>query len=154
MIHTLRTIQRQLTFIFCSRAFGLLIRFSIRSARSDISLNEPFPCLRSATYTKMTSNTYPTKPSKTGSSYGPRSSSSKTSHLQAPLQPARRRTNESFLEAYTSNPSQSIYANSATSSRSNRGYGSKPTSVVIHNGGGQTCDTTTSTSASNSGYYN
>lgn len=106
-------------------------------ARSDISLNELFPCSKRigrritlATYIKMASNTYPSKPSKTGSSYAPRSSST-----------------------YTPNPSQSIYANSATSSRSNRGYGSKPTSVVVHNGGGQTYDTSSS-STGNAGYYN
>ncbi|OCK89887.1 uncharacterized protein K441DRAFT_582019 [Cenococcum geophilum 1.58] len=101
----------------------------------------------------MSSNTYPSKPSKTSSSYASRSPSSKPLHLQASIWPARRRTNESSLEALPSNSSQSIYANSATSSRSNRGYGSKPT-VVIHNGGGQTYDTTTSSSAGNSGYYN
>lgn len=101
----------------------------------------------------MSSNTYPSKPSKTGSSYASRSSTSKPFNLQASLWLAGRRTNESSLEAYPSNSSQSIYANSATSSRANRGYGSKPTTVVVHNGGGQTYDTSSS-STGNSGYYN
>jgi hypothetical protein len=52
--------------------------------------------------------------------------------------------------AYSSASSSSLYAHSGHSSRNNR-YGSKP--PVIHNGGGQSNDPNTSTSAPNSGYY-
>ncbi|KAF2751729.1 hypothetical protein M011DRAFT_371576, partial [Sporormia fimetaria CBS 119925] len=50
-----------------------------------------------------------------------------------------------------SSTSQSLYTQSA-SSRSGARYNSKP--PIIHNGGGQSNDPNTSTSAPNSGYYN
>ncbi|CAO2657578.1 Nn.00g037040.m01.CDS01 [Neocucurbitaria sp. VM-36] len=50
--------------------------------------------------------------------------------------------------SYSTASSSSLYANSSRSHR----YNSKP--PVIHNGGGQTNDPNTSTSAPNSGYYN
>ncbi|KAF2000702.1 hypothetical protein P154DRAFT_522306 [Amniculicola lignicola CBS 123094] len=51
----------------------------------------------------------------------------------------------------TSSSTRSTYTNSASSSRPNR-YSNKP--PVVHNGGGQSNDPNTSTSAPNSGYYN
>ncbi|KAF2705014.1 hypothetical protein K504DRAFT_506481 [Pleomassaria siparia CBS 279.74] len=51
----------------------------------------------------------------------------------------------------SSSQSRSIYANSAQSSRNHR-YANKP--PIVHNGGGTSNDTNTSTSAPNSGYYN
>ncbi|KAF2794103.1 hypothetical protein K505DRAFT_242840 [Melanomma pulvis-pyrius CBS 109.77] len=51
----------------------------------------------------------------------------------------------------SSSQSYSTYANSAQSSRNHR-YGNKP--PVVINGGGQSNDPNTSTSAPNSGYYN
>lgn len=51
----------------------------------------------------------------------------------------------------SSSQSYSTYANSAQSSRNHR-YSNKP--PVVINGGGQSNDPNTSTSAPNSGYYN
>ncbi|OCL11786.1 hypothetical protein AOQ84DRAFT_177889 [Glonium stellatum] len=92
------------------------------------TIHASFFALNTLTNASMAPTGYPPKPSKTGS-YAPRTSSTSTSGT-----------------------TQSIYANSATSSKSNRGYTSKPTTVVIHNGGGQS-NGTSSTSAGNSGYY-
>ncbi|KAF2691924.1 hypothetical protein K458DRAFT_286316 [Lentithecium fluviatile CBS 122367] len=64
--------------------------------------------------------------------YAPRSSSSASSYHS------------------TSSTASSVYAQSARSSR-NKGYGNKP--PIVHNGGGQSNDPNTSTSAPNSGYY-
>ncbi|KAF2260441.1 hypothetical protein CC78DRAFT_584863 [Lojkania enalia] len=70
-----------------------------------------------------------------GASYGPHSSSPR-----------------STTSSTSSRASSSIYANTAQSSRNYR-YGSKPGSVVIHNGGGPNTGTGSSSSASDSGYY-
>ncbi|PSN69895.1 hypothetical protein BS50DRAFT_631862 [Corynespora cassiicola Philippines] len=63
----------------------------------------------------------------------------------------RSTSSRSTSSSTSSRASSSLYAHSAHSSRNYR-YGSKP--PVIHNGGGQSNDPNTSTSASNSGYYN
>lgn len=73
-----------------------------------------------------------------GGNYAPRSSSP--------------RSVTSSRSSASSSTSNSIYANSGSSARNFR-YGSKPGGTVIHNGGGQTNDPNTSTSAGNSGYY-
>ncbi|KAF2653533.1 hypothetical protein K491DRAFT_694581, partial [Lophiostoma macrostomum CBS 122681] len=65
---------------------------------------------------------------------------------------AARPSSRSSTSTSSSAATQSIYANSAQSSRNYR-YGSKPAPVTVHNGGGQSNDPNTSTSAPNSGYY-
>ncbi|KAF2632638.1 hypothetical protein BU25DRAFT_487094 [Macroventuria anomochaeta] len=52
-----------------------------------------------------------------------------------------------------STSSTSASSNYAQSAHSSRSYGSKPATVVIHNGGGPKYDPNNSGSAQNSGYY-